>query len=67
MRDTDLLLDLLLEAGDEPVTLDELAVAGVPDPSATLRALEQAGHCVNRVFDERHECVVLAARAGAAA
>ena len=53
LADTDLLLDLLREADDEPVTLDELGVAGVRDPAAALRALEEAGHAVTRVRDMR--------------
>jgi hypothetical protein len=54
------LLDLLREAGDEPVTLSELEVVGVRDPAAALRSLESAGHPVMRVTDMRHECVRLA-------
>ena len=53
LADTDLLLDLLREADDEPVTLDELGVVGVRDPAAALRALEEAGHAVVRVRDTR--------------
>jgi hypothetical protein len=47
--DTTQLLELLREAGDEAVTLDELAIAGVRDPAGALRALEEAGHAVQRV------------------
>jgi hypothetical protein len=46
-----LLLDLLREAGDEAVTLDELEVAGVREPALALLELEEAGHAVSRVFD----------------
>jgi hypothetical protein len=49
--DTIQLLELLREAGDEAVTLDELAVVGVRDPAGTLRALEEAGHAVQRVHE----------------
>ena len=59
---TALLLELLREAGDEPVTLGELQVAGVADPATALRELELAGHAVQRVRDQRHTCVRLAAR-----
>lgn len=51
LDETQLLLDLLHEAGDEPVTLDELHVVGVMDPAAALLALERAGHAVHRVYD----------------
>jgi pyruvate/2-oxoglutarate dehydrogenase complex dihydrolipoamide acyltransferase (E2) component len=47
--DTTHLLELLREAGDEAVTLDELAIVGVRDPAGALRALEAAGHAVQRV------------------
>jgi hypothetical protein len=47
--DTAQLLMLLREAGDEAVTLDELAIAGVRDPAGALRRLEDAGHAVQRV------------------
>ncbi|HEX2104301.1 MAG TPA: hypothetical protein VHF51_11670 [Solirubrobacteraceae bacterium] len=43
------LLELLREAGDEAVTLDELVIVGVRDPARALRALEEAGHAVQRV------------------
>lgn len=46
-----LLLDLLREAGDEAVTLDELEIAGVREPALALLELEEAGHAVSRVFD----------------
>ena len=36
LDDTTRLLDLLREAGEEAVTLDELEVAGVRDPAAAL-------------------------------
>jgi hypothetical protein len=49
--DTTQLLELLREAGDEAVTLDELAIAGVRDPAGALRALEEAGHAVQRVHE----------------
>jgi hypothetical protein len=51
LDETDLLLDLLREAGDEPVTLDELHVVGVRDPAQALLALELAGHSVHRVYE----------------
>jgi hypothetical protein len=60
LDDPDRLLDLLREAGDEAVTLDELHVVGVHDPAAALLALEVAGHGVERVLDGRVECVRLA-------
>jgi hypothetical protein len=47
--DTVQLLELLREAGEEAVTLDELAVVGVRDPAGALRELEKAGHAVQRV------------------
>jgi hypothetical protein len=46
-----LLLDLMREADDEAVTLDELAIAGVEDPAAALLALELAGFGLERVVD----------------
>jgi pyruvate/2-oxoglutarate dehydrogenase complex dihydrolipoamide acyltransferase (E2) component len=49
--DTIQLLELLREAGDEAVTLDELAIVGVRDPAAALRALERDGHAVQRVHE----------------
>jgi hypothetical protein len=49
--DTIQLLELLREAGDEAVTLDELAVVGVRDPAAALRTLEESGHAVQRVYE----------------
>ena len=59
------LLDLMREADDEAVTLDELAIVGIDDPAAALLALELAGYGLERVTDtsERgHEvpCVRLA-------
>jgi len=42
VADTMVMLDLLQEAGDEAVTLDELGVAGVHDPAAALLELERA-------------------------
>jgi len=53
LDDTDRLLDLLKEAGDEPVTLDELAIVGVPEPARLLQALEREGHPLSRVTDRR--------------
>ena len=47
------LLDLLREAGDEPVSLDELQIVGVVDPARALHLLEDAGHAVQRVIDAR--------------
>jgi hypothetical protein len=64
LDETDLLLDLLREAGDEPVTLDELHVVGVQDPAAALLALELAGHSVHRVYEQPSiTCVRLGAPA----
>ena len=64
LEDTGLLLDLLREAGDEAVTLDELEVVGVRDPARALFELELAGHAVSRVVDATHPrhvpCVRLA-------
>lgn len=59
LDESDLLLDLLREAGDEPVTLDELQIVGVRSPAEALLALELAGHAVHRVYDNRAECVRL--------
>jgi hypothetical protein len=59
------LLDLLREAGDEPVSLDELHIVGVVDPARALHLLEDAGHAVQRVIDARTDgpvtCVCLRA------
>jgi hypothetical protein len=63
LDESDLLLDLLREAGDEPVTLDELQIVGVRSPAEALLALELAGHSVHRVYDNRAECVRLGAPA----
>jgi hypothetical protein len=66
-------LALLREAGEEAVTLDELAVVGVRDPAGTLRALEEAGHAVQRVEERRGDrgpvvvCVRLASASPVAA
>jgi hypothetical protein len=57
------LLELLREAGEEAVTLDELAIAGVRDPARALRELEEAGHRVQRLRDQRFACVRLAPEA----
>jgi hypothetical protein len=46
-----LLLELMREADDEAVTLDELAIAGIEDPATALLALEQAGFGLERVID----------------
>jgi hypothetical protein len=60
------MLDLLEEAGEEAVTLDELEVAGVRDPVRALFELEVAGLEIQRVLvcAERagatYECVRLA-------
>ena len=51
LDESDLLLDLLREAGDEPVTLDELQIVGVRSPAEALLALELAGHSVHRVYE----------------
>src|SRR4051812_41361130 len=45
------LLELLREAGDERVSLDELEVAGAPDPARTLFELELAGFTLERVYE----------------
>ena len=64
--DTMVMLDLLEEAGEEAVTLDELGVAGVRDPARALLELELAGLEIQRVLvrAERagtaHECIRLA-------
>jgi hypothetical protein len=64
--DTMVMLDLLEEAGEEAVTLDELEVAGVRDPVRALFELEVAGLEIQRVLvcAERagatHECIRLA-------
>lgn len=46
-----LLLELMREADDEAVTLDELAIAGIEDPATALLALERAGFGLERVID----------------
>ena len=60
------MLELLEEAGTEAVTLDELGVAGVRDPTRALLDLELAGLEIQRVLvrePERDvECVRLALR-----
>jgi hypothetical protein len=48
--DTMVMLELLEEAGEEPVTLDELGVAGVRDPAQALLELELAGLEIQRVL-----------------
>jgi hypothetical protein len=48
--DTMVMLELLNEAGDEAVTLDELGVAGVRDPAQALLQLELAGLAIQRVL-----------------
>ena len=60
LDDTARLYDLLREAGEEAVTLDELAVVGIRDPATALLDLELAGHAVHRLRDNRAECVRLA-------
>src|SRR5918997_804934 len=71
--DTMVLLDLLQEAGDEAVTLDELGVAGVRDPARALLELELAGLEIQRVLVRAEhegpafECVRLAPHAAAPA
>ena len=60
LDDTGRLLDLLQEAGAEPVTLDELEIVGVIDPARALFELERAGHAVHRVYENRITCVRLA-------
>lgn len=56
------LLELLREAGDEAVTLDELEVVGIADPARALLELELAGARVQRVYEHesRAVCVRLA-------
>lgn len=44
------LLDLLLEADNEAVTLGELEVVGVVEPAQALLELELAGHTFERVY-----------------
>src|SRR5690242_9014785 len=48
--DTMVMLELLEEAGPEPVTLGELEVAGVRDPAKALLELELAGLRIQRVL-----------------
>jgi hypothetical protein len=67
--DTMVMLDLLQEAGQEAVTLDELSVAGVQDPARALLELELLGLGIQRVLvrgdhaERAFECVRLAAAA----
>ena len=65
LGDSSHLLELLREAGDEPVSLDELEIVGVVDPATALHRLELAGFPVHRVQDTRSDrpvtCVRLAA------
>jgi hypothetical protein len=64
--DTMVMLDLLQEAGQEAVTLDELGVAGVQDPARALLELELLGLEIQRVLvrgdraERAFECVRLA-------
>ena len=64
--DTMVMLDLLQEAGQEAVTLDELGVAGVQDPAKALLELELLGLEIQRVLvrgdhaQRAFECVRLA-------
>ena len=64
--DTMVMLDLLQEAGQEAVTLDELGVAGVRDPAKALLELELLGLEIQRVLvrgdhaQRAFECVRLA-------
>jgi hypothetical protein len=64
--DTMVMLDLLQEAGQEAVTLDELGVAGVQDPAKALLELELLGLEIQRVLvrgdhaERAFECVRLA-------
>ena len=64
--DTMVMLDLLQEAGQEAVTLDELGVAGVQDPAKALLELELLGLEIQRVLvrgdhaQREFECVRLA-------
>jgi hypothetical protein len=55
-----LLLELMREADDEAVTLDELAVAGIEDAATALLALERAGFGVERVIDRSERGQTLA-------
>ena len=48
--DTMVMLDLLQEAGQEAVTLDELGVAGVQEPAKALLELELLGLEIQRVL-----------------
>ena len=66
LDDPSRLLELLREAGDEPVSLDELEIVGVVDPATALQALELAGHAVQRVQDTRSDRVVTCVKLGAA-
>jgi hypothetical protein len=61
------LLDLLQEAGEEPVSLDELEIVGVSDPARALLSLELAGFPVHRVHDRRSDGPVTCVRLGAGA
>ena len=56
------LLALLREAGDEPVSLDELEIVGVVDPATALHALELAGHAVQRVLETRPDREIVCVR-----
>lgn len=67
LDDTGRLLDLLREAGDEAVTLDELAIVGVRDPARALLELELGGHAVQRVHDLRPHGRVTCVRLGGTA
>ena len=64
--DTMVMLDLLQEAGDEAVTLDELGIAGVREPAKALLELELSGLQIQRVLvrgdgaERTFECVRLA-------
>jgi hypothetical protein len=60
------LLELLREAGEEPVSLDELEIVGVTDPATALHVLELAGHAVRRVHDMRSDRPVTCVKLGAA-
>jgi len=53
------LLDLMREADEEAVTLDELQIAGIPDPALALHALELAGVGVERVVDRTQRGVAV--------
>lgn len=46
------LLGVLREADGEPVAKQELSAAGIDDPAGTIFELEQAGHRIERAYDD---------------